>query len=462
MPAEQYDAIVIGAGQSGGPLTSALASNGLKTALIERSKVGGTCVNWGCTPTKTMIGSARVAHLVNRAADYGVHTGPRFVDLRVVRQRKRDLVDMFHEGSRSAVESTEGVDLVMGEAIFTGPRTISVKLNDGSTRELTAEKIFINTGTETSIPPVDGIEDIPYLTSTTIMELADVPDHLIVLGGGYIGLEFAQMFRRFGSEVTIIQRGEQLLRGEDRDVADEVCNVLKDDGVTIHLGATLESVSSPGDGAVTGRVSNAKDSFDITGTHLLIAAGRRPSTETLSPECAGIELDDKGHVKVNDRLETNVDGIWAIGDVNGGPAFTHISYNDYQILNRNLFGDGGASTCGRVVPYVVFIDPELARVGMSERDARAAGYNVQLASMPMTSVARALETDETRGMMKAVIDGDTGKILGATIFGITGGEIMSIIQLAMITGTPYTTLRDAPFAHPTVAEALNNLLANVE
>ena len=462
MAVEQYDAIVIGAGQSGGPLTSALTANGLRTALIERSKVGGTCVNWGCTPTKTMIASADVAHAVDRARDYGVNVDSYGVELSVVRGRKRDVVDMFHDGSRGALESTDGLDILMGEATFTGPKTVTVALNQGGTRELTAEKIFINTGTETAIPPVDGIEDVPYLTSTSIMELDEVPEHLIVVGGGYIGLEFAQMFRRFGAAVSIVQRGPQLLRSEDPDIADEVYKVLVNEGIGVHLNASLESVSGSASGEVSARVIGENGEFHLPGSHILIATGRRPSTRALSPENAGIEVDERGFVPVNGRLETNVPGVWAMGDVNGGAAFTHISYDDYRILTNNLFGDGNATADGRVVPWVVFIDPELARVGMNEKEAMEAGLTVRTASMPMEGVARAIESDKTEGVMKAVIDAESDRILGATVFGMRGGEVMSILQLAIITRTPYTVLRDAPFAHPTVAESLNNLFSSVE
>jgi pyruvate/2-oxoglutarate dehydrogenase complex dihydrolipoamide dehydrogenase (E3) component len=283
----------------------ALAGAGRRTLQVERAPVGGTCVNWGCAPTKTMVGSARVAYLARRSSDYGINSGPISVDLSVVRQRKRDLVDTFHSGTRNAIESTEGLDLFYGEASFTGHKTIQVDLNGGGLRELTAEKIFIDTGTETNIPPVEGLECIPYVTSTTIMELAEVPEHLIVLGGGYIGLEFAQMFRRFGSEVTVIQRGEQLLRGEDTDIANEVCKVLEEDGIQIQLKASMKSVVQA-NGGIRARVSRGDDCFDITGTHLLIATGRKPSTDVLAPERSGIEIDERGFLPVNDRLEKNV------------------------------------------------------------------------------------------------------------------------------------------------------------
>jgi pyruvate/2-oxoglutarate dehydrogenase complex dihydrolipoamide dehydrogenase (E3) component len=461
MTAEQYDAIVIGAGQSGGPLTGVLTSNGKKTALIERSKLGGTCVNWGCTPSKTMIASARVAYLASRAADFGIRSGAVSTDLSDVRQRKRDLVDMFHGGTSDAIYSTEGLDVLMGEASFTGPKSIAVSMNDGGIRELSADWIFINTGTETTIPPIDGIDEIPYLTSSTVMELADVSEHLIIVGGGAIGLEFGQMFRRFGADVTILTRGSRLLSREEPEICDEVKRILEDDGVTVHLNATPQQFWNEPSG-VSVRVSTDEGVRDITGSHLLLAAGRGPSTRTLSPERAGIEMDDRGFIQVNGRLETSVEGIWAIGDVKGGPALTHISYDDYRILQRNLFGPGGSTADDRIVPYVVFIDPEMARVGLSEREAREAGYDVKIASIPMSSVARALEADETRGLMKAVIEARSGKILGATVLGISGGEVMAIIQLAMITGAPYMTLRDAPFSHPTVAESLNNLFSQVE
>jgi pyruvate/2-oxoglutarate dehydrogenase complex dihydrolipoamide dehydrogenase (E3) component len=461
VPANHYDAIVIGAGQSGGPLTGDLTANGYKTALIEQSRLGGTCVNWGCTPTKTMIGSARVAHLAQRAGDYGVNTGPVSVDLATVRQRKRDLVTMFHDGSSDAIRSTEGLDVLMGSARFVDPKTIDVSLNNGGSTRLTADRFFINTGTEPVIPETPGLDTTPYLTSTSIMELGEAPEHLIIIGGGYIALEFGQMLRRFGSDVTIVNRGDRLVSREEPEVSEAVKEIFEEDGINVLLSSSLTSVSGT-EGNIQATISSQNQNRDISGSQILVAAGRRPSTAELDADKAGVELDDRGNVVVNERLQTSASNIWAIGDVKGGPAFTHISFDDGRILKRNLFGDGQGSIDSRVVPYVVFIDPELARVGLSEQEARDQGYDVSVASMPMTSVARALETDETRGMLKAVIDSKTNQILGATVFGIAGGEIMSIIHLAMLTNTPYQTLRDAPFAHPTVAEALNNLFSQVE
>ena len=457
-----YDAIIIGAGQAGVPLSTALAQAGWKTALIERIHVGGTCVNEGCTPTKTMVASARVAYLARRAADYGVNTGPVTVDMTVVRRRKRDIVTSFRSGSERRVTNTEGVDLLMGEAHFTGPKTLEVQLNSGEVRQLTANTIFINSGARPAKPAISGLEHVPTLDSTSIMELDTVPDHLLVLGGGYIGLEFGQMFRRFGSQVTIIQRGAHLLSREDDDVADEVANILREDGVEILLQTTPVSVERLADGRIQMLVHTAEGERVLTGSHLLLAAGRIPDTDWLNPEAAGIQIDKRNFIQVNDRLETNVPGIYALGDIKGGPAFTHISYDDYRIIRSNLLEGGHASTNKRLVPYTVFIDPQLGRIGLSETDAKAQGYKIRVAKMPMNYVARALEVDETRGFMKAVVDADTNQILGAAVLGIEGGEIMSILEVAMMGNLPYTTLRDATFAHPTLAESLNNLFSSFE
>lgn len=454
---KHYDAIVIGAGQAGGPLSSALGGHGWETAIVEQDHPGGTCVNYGCTPTKTMVASARVAWLANRGADYGVRTGDISVDMDVVRKRKRDMVASFREGSAGSIESSERVVLVHGKARFTGQREIEVTGDDGST-SLTADRFFINTGTRNAAPPIDGLDAIEYLDSTSIMELNYVPDHLLVLGGGYIGLEFGQMFRRFGSEVTIIQRGEQLLGREDRDLAKAVRDVLEEDGITVLLNTDVERVESQNSGGV--RVFAGGDHID--GSDLLVAVGRRPNTDALHPEAAGIAMDDKGFVQVNERLETSAPDIWALGEVAGQPAFTHIAYDDFRIVRDNLLRGGSRSTDDRLVSYVAYIDPQFARVGMSESEARKAGRDIRIARMLMENVARALETDEPRGVMKAVVDAGSDRILGAAILGVEGGEIMSIIQTAMMAGLPYQTLRDAPYAHPAFAESLNNLFTSFD
>lgn len=455
-----YDAIVIGTGQGGYPLAKDLPAAGWKTAVIEKGAVGGTCVNTGCTPTKTMVASARVAHLAKRGADYGVNTGPIEIDLKKVRQRKRSIVDDFSGGSQSRLEDTDGLDLIFGEARFTGPQSVEVALNDGGTMQLQSEKIFINTGTRSFTPPIEGIESVPYLDNASIMELGDVPDHLLVMGGGYIGLEFGQMFRRFGSEVTIIQRGDQLTR-EDADVADEIKKILEDDGITVLLNSEAVKAQQNGDQIeLTLKTSDGEQT--VSGSHLLVAVGRTPNTDMLNLESAGVEVNQRGHIPVNDKLETNVPGIYVIGDAKGGPAFTHISYDDYRVIKANLVDGGDASIKDRLVPYAMFIDPQLGRVGLNESDAKAQGKNIRVASMPMTHVARALEMDETRGFMKVVIDADTDQILGCAVLGVEGGEIMSVLQMAMMGNVPYTTIRDSAFAHPTLSESLNNLFMSLD
>jgi pyruvate/2-oxoglutarate dehydrogenase complex dihydrolipoamide dehydrogenase (E3) component len=459
MAATHYAAIVIGAGQGGGPLSTALAKAGWQTAIIERIHVGGTCVNEGCTPTKTMVASARVAYLARRSADYGVQTGSISVDLTVVRKRKRDIVDSFRSGSEHGITSTEGVDLLMGEAHFTGPKTLEVRMNNGETRQLVADSIFINAGERPAIPNLAGLDDVPYLNSTSIMELDSVPEHLLVLGGGYVGLEFGQMFRRFGSKVSIIQRGAHLLAREDSDVADAVADILRQDGIDILLQTTPTSVRQDNDGRIHMVVQAPEGERALVGSHLLVAAGRRPNTDWLNPEAAGIEMDKRGYIKVNDKLETNVSGIYALGDIKGPPAFTHISYDDFRIIRTNLIEHGNVSIANRLVPYTVFIDPQLGRVGLSESEAKAQGRAVKVFKMPMDYVARALEVDETRGFMKAIVDSETQQILGCAILGIEGGEIMSALEIAMMGHLPYTALRDAVFAHPTLMESLNNLFS---
>ncbi|HEY4388017.1 MAG TPA: mercuric reductase, partial [Ktedonobacteraceae bacterium] len=418
MASTSYDAIVIGAGQAGGPLSTALAQAGRKTAIIERIHVGGTCVNEGCTPTKTMIASARVASLARRGADYGVHTGPITIDMSKVRQRKRAIVESFRSSSQHLIETTEGVDLLMGEARFIGPKTLEVCLNSGEIRQLTADTIFINAGDRPASLSLPGIADIPVLNSTSIMELDQVPEHLLVIGGGYVGLEFGQMFRRFGSEVTVIQRASKLLTREDDEVADEVAKILREDGLEILLETKPLSASRSSDGVISLIVQTKTGERTLTGSHLLMAAGRVPNTDSLNLEAAGIVSDKRGYIQVNDRLETNVPGIYALGDIKGGPAFTHISYDDFRVIRTNLIEKGNASIHDRLVPYTVFIDPQLGCVGLNEMAARAQGRTIKVAKMPMNYVARALETDESRGLMKAVVDAETNQILGASILGI--------------------------------------------
>jgi pyruvate/2-oxoglutarate dehydrogenase complex dihydrolipoamide dehydrogenase (E3) component len=457
---EQFDAVVIGAGQAGGPLSTALAAAGHRTALIERAYVGGTCINYGCTPTKTMVASARVAYLARRSADYGVRTGEVSVVMTVVRERKRRIVEEFRNGSRNRIEAVDGVELIEGKASFTGSNTLTVSLKSGERRHLSARWIFINSGSSPAIPPVEGLAEVDFLDSTSIMELAEQPAHLLVLGGGYIGVEFGQMFRRFGSQVTMIQRGKQLLPREDEDVAACVAEILRDDGVTLLLDSDVVSARQDGEG-IHLHLQTPEGERTLSGSHLLVAAGRTPNTAALNLDAAGVQRDSRGYIQVNNRLQTHAPGIYALGDVKGGPAFTHISYDDFRIVRANLLEGKDHTTDNRLVPYCVFMDPELGRVGLSEADARRQGRRVHVARMRMNSVARALEMDESRGLIKAVVDADTEQILGFAMVGIGAGEIMSLVQVAMLGQLPYTVLQSAVFAHPTLAESLNNLFTGM-
>lgn len=453
---DHYDAIIIGSGQAGLPLSTTLAKTGWKTALIERAYIGGTCINFGCTPTKTMFNSARVAYLARRGADYGVHHGEVRVDMNEVRERKQRVVDEFRESGLKGIMQSNNLDLLTGNAKFTGPHEIEVQLNDGDTRRLTSQKIFINTGGRPAKPNLEGIDEVATLDSTSIMELDELPEHLLVLGGGYIGLEFGQMFRRFGSEVTIVQRVGQLLGREDPDVAQAVLEIMEQDGIRILLNAEALRIKKHGTQIeLTVRASNGEQT--LQGTHLLVAVGRKPNTEDLNLSSAGVETDKQGNVKVNSKLETSVPGVYALGDVKGGPQFTHISYDDFRIIRTNLLEQGNTTTEGRLVPYTVFIDPQLGRIGISEAEAKEQSMNIRVAKLAMTNVARAIEMSETRGFMKAIVDADTNQMLGAAVLGVEGGELMSMFEIAMLGKLPYTVLKDATFAHPTLAESLNNL-----
>lgn len=451
-----YDVLIIGSGQSGSPLASAFAQAGRKTALVEMANAGGTCINLGCTPTKTMIASASAAYVTRRAGDFGVEAGSGLVDIRKVRQRKDEIVASFRGGSERRIVSS-GVDLIYGSACFTGKNEIEVKLNSGGTTSFTAEKIVINTGGRPRMPAVDGLDRVPSLNSTTIMELDQLPDHLVILGGGYVGVEFGQMFRRFGCQVTIIQRGGQLLGREDEDVADGMRAILVEDGINILLQTKTLSVDSSSPGEISVQVQTPQGYRSITGSHLLVATGRMPNTDQLNLSAAGVQVDKDGFIQTNLRLETSAPGIYATGDVKGGPAFTHISYDDYRILKTNILEGGDASIQGRMIPYVVFTDPQLGRIGLTEGEARRQGLDIAVAKMPMNYVARAIEIDRQRGFMKAIVDKSNSQILGAAILGVEGGEIMAMIQIAMMGKLPFTTLKDAIFAHPTLAESLNNL-----
>ncbi|MDT3706541.1 MAG: mercuric reductase [Thiobacillus sp.] len=458
---EKFDALIIGAGQAAEPLAIALGEAGWKTAVIERKQVGGSCVNFGCTPTKAMAASARVAYLARRAGDYGVRTGPVEVELASVMQRRNMIVSQFRDSVQEALEGADNVELIFGHAAFEGPHALAVRLNAGGSRRLAARHIFINTGTRAAIPSTPGLDRVPFLDASSIQELHELPDHLLVIGGSSIGLEFGQMFRRFGSRVSIIQRGRQLMGREDPDVAEAVHKILLEDRLDVYLNAEVRQVGQEhGDIVLTLQLPAGP--LRLHGSHVLVATGRIPNSDDLNLAAAGVGADAKGYITVNERLETSVPGVYALGDVKGGPAFTHIAYDDYRVLKANLLAAGNATTSGRPVPYTVFIDPQLGRVGLTENEAKETGRRLLLARLPVSRVARALETGETRGFIKAVVDAETGFILGCAVLAPEGGELMTILQLAMAGGIPYARLRDAIFAHPTLAESLNGLFAAPE
>lgn len=458
---KNYDAIIIGAGQAGTPLAKKLAMAGKKTAIIEKRIVGGTCINDGCTPTKAMIASAHAIHKASTSRNLGVQVGEVKVDFKTIKSRKDEIVKSFQASAQKGIESTKGLDLIMGEATFSGKKELTVVNANGTKEVITADWIFINTGAKTIVPEIKGLEDIDYLTSTTILDLEEVPEHLVIVGGNYIGLEFGQMFHRFGSKVTIIEKSPSIMGREDADVHEEVTKILEDEGLEILTHAAIEKITKKNAKLTINVKAKGKDKR-ITATHILIAAGRAPQTESLQLDLAGVKTDGKGYVIVNDKLETNVKGIYALGDVKGGPAFTHIAYNDYTIVYRNLIEKDKLSIKGRAVPYCMFTDPQLARVGLSEKEAQEKGLDYLVAKIPMEQVARGIETGETLGFMKAILDRKTKEILGVCILASEGGEIMSVLQMAMAGGITYDKIRYFVFAHPTYSESLNNLFMKVE
>jgi pyruvate/2-oxoglutarate dehydrogenase complex dihydrolipoamide dehydrogenase (E3) component len=453
---KKYDAIVIGSGQAGNPLSYALAERGWTVALIEKSHLGGTCINTGCTPTKTMIASAQVAHYARDAARWGVRTGRVEVDLSVVVDRKNAVVQRFRGNQERNVIKHPSVHLYRSRAHFRSPHEVEVD-ND----VLESERIFIDTGTRPYPPDLSGLDTVGYLTNESLIELRELPQHLLILGGGYIGLEFGQMFRRFGSPVTIVHKGSQLLSREDEDIAKELQKALEAEGIEFRMNSNSVQVEkSEGQIALTLEAAGHREI--ITGSHLLVATGRRPNTDDLGLDNAGVELDERDYIKVNSRLETNVAGIWALGDVKGGPAFTHISYNDYQVVFGNLIEQKKLSVANRYVPYSLFTDPQLGRVGMTEKEARASGQKLKMGSYAMSRVARAIERDETAGLMKVIVNAETDRIIGAAILGIEGGEIVQILGAMMLAGAPYTVLKGAVFIHPTLAEGFFGLMDSVK
>lgn len=458
---KEFDAIVIGAGQAGVPLAKKLATAGLKTALIEKRMVGGTCINDGCTPTKAMVASARLAYLAGRSEDLGIEIPSFKVDFKAVMARKAEIVEQFRDGAIAGVEKTENLTLIYGEAKFVDDRTIYVNGKDGSFENYTAKQIFINTGASPVIPDIEGVEEIDYLTSSSILELTEIPEHLLIVGGGYIGLEFAQMFSRFGSKVTLLEKGALLMPKEDDDVCEVMTGIFKEDGIDIFTEAKALKFSQSAKGTIKATVAVKGKEKIYNCSHVLLASGRKPQTEALGLENTNVKCDDHGHVLVNEFLETGAKDVYALGDVKGGPAFTHISYNDYVVVTKNILEKSRLSIKGRMVPYCIFTDPQVGRIGITEAEAKEQGLDYLVAKIPMKNVARAIENAEIRGFMKAVVDKKTKQILGATIIGEQGGEIMTILQMAMMGKITYEEIRFAIFAHPLYAESLNNLFMSI-
>lgn len=458
MASEQFDAIIIGSGQGGNPLARAMAKKGWKTAMIERRWAGGTCVNTGCTPTKTMVASARIAYLDRRSADFGVHTTGLSINFQEVLARKNAIVEQARANNLKSLTTTENLTFLAGDASFTAAHDIVIALNAGGTRELSAPRIILDTGVRSVIPDIEGIHTVPFLNNESLMEIPHLPSHLLILGGGYIALEFAQIFRRLGSAVTIIDTGSHLAEHEDEDVSDEIAKILREDGIEIMLNTRATRVGRAANGVYMG-VEYSNGTRDLYGSHLLVAVGRQANTESLHPERAGITLDPHGFIQCNDRLETSAPGVYVIGDVKGGPQFTHIAYDDFRVLRDNLLEEVTPphTTINRPTPYTLYLDPELGRIGMTETAARKAGRNIKVSKMPATSIARAGESAETRGFLKAVVDRDTDEILGASMFTVNGGELASMIQIAMMGKLPASALREGIWSHPTWSEALNNL-----
>ena len=456
---ERFEVLILGSGEGGKLLAWHMAGSGRRTAVVERRWIGGSCPNIACLPSKNEIWSARVAHLTQRAAQFGTMiTGPVTTDMAKVRRRKRDMVEReiaFHLNQYK----TTGAELIMGAGRFVAPKTLKVRLNDGGTRVLAGHQVFLNLGTHAAIPNVPGLEAARPLTHIEALELDYLPSHLVVLGGGYVGLEMAQAYRRFGSRVTVIESGPQLMTREDPDIADEMHRLLGDEGIQILLAAETLNVNGRSGGEISLIVRTTSGEQKIEGSDILVAAGRIPNTAGIGLDEAGVQLDGRGYIRVNERLETPAPGVWAMGECAGSPQFTHVSHDDFRIIRDNL-AEGKRSTRDRLIPYCMFTDPPLAHVGLSEREARNQGIDARVAKLPMNAVLRTEATDETQGFMKALIGSDD-RILGFTMIGAEAGEVMTAVQMAMLADLPYSSLRDAVIAHPTMAEGLGQLFSNV-
>jgi pyruvate/2-oxoglutarate dehydrogenase complex dihydrolipoamide dehydrogenase (E3) component len=453
--ATQFDAIIVGAGQAGPPLAGRLTAAGQTVAVVERKLIGGTCVNYGCIPTKTLVASAHAAHIARRGADYGIGTGEVTVDMGKVKARKDGVVTGDRDGLEGWLGGMKGCTLIRGHARFTGPHTLVI--DDETTIE--ADRIFLNVGGRAVAPQIPGLAEVDYLTNVGILELDSVPEHLVIIGGSYIGLEFAQMYHRFGAEVTVIERGSRLASREDDDVCIAIKDILERDGITIHLGANDIRVAADGDGIA---VHTSADGPTVTGSHLLVAVGRRPNTDDLGLDAAGVHTDERGYIVVDDELRTNVEHIWAMGDCNGKGAFTHTSYNDFEIVAANLLDGEPRRVSDRIPTYALYIDPPLGRAGMTEAQVRESGRKALVGKRPMTRVGRAVEKGETQGFMKVVVDAETEEILGAAILGVGGDEVIHCILDTMSAGAPYTRLTHTVHIHPTVSELVPTMLEEMK
>ena len=453
----KYDAIVIGTGQAGPSLATRLARAGQKVAIVERDKVGGTCVNTGCIPTKTMVASAYAAHLAFRSGDFGVRLpGAPAVDMKAVKARKDGIVAKNREGVTSSLQKTSGVDLIPGHARFESPTQIRA----GETL-LEASKIFVNVGGRARVPPMPGIDDTPFWTNSSIMGVDSVPPHLVVVGGSYVGLEFAQMYRRFGSEVTVVEMAPRLIAREDEDVSAAIREILEREGIAVRTGAECITIDGTAGGVRVG-VKCREGEPAVEGSHLLLAVGRRPNTDDLGLDEAGVRTDARGYIQVDDQLRTSVPGIWALGDCNGRGAFTHTAYNDYEIVAANLLDGDPRRVTDRITAYALYVDPPLGRAGMTEAEARKAGHRLLVGKRPMTKVGRAVEKGEDQGFMKVVVDADTKQILGAAILGVGGDEVIHVLLDVMYARAPYTLVQRAMHIHPTVAELLPTLMGELK
>jgi pyruvate/2-oxoglutarate dehydrogenase complex dihydrolipoamide dehydrogenase (E3) component len=456
---EHFEMLIIGSGEGGKYLAWHMAKSGHRTAVVERKLIGGSCPNTNCLPSKNEIWSAKVADLVHHANRFGTVTGPTSTDMKQVQARKRGMVENMIAKHRELYKAS-GAELIMGTARFIAPKTVEVALNDGGTRVLTGDRVAINLGTLATIPDIPGLAAAGPLSNVELLELDRLPAHLIVLGGGYVGLELAQAYRRFGSRVSIVETGPQLASREDSDVTAALLEMLRDEGVEVHLGAKILGVQGRSGQAVSVQLRNAAGDQAIEGSDILVAAGRTPNTKGVGLELAGVALDQRGYIAVNDRLETSAPDVLAIGEAAGSAQFTHVSFDDFRIISANLSG-GNRSKRDRLVPYCMFTDPALARVGLSETEAQRQGIAVRVAKLRMAAVLRAQTISETRGFMKALVEANGERILGFTMIGPEAGEVMTVVQTAMLAGMPYTGLRDAIIAHPTMSEALGALFSNV-